>query len=147
MQDFTQAGGIDSAVAILNRVDRGTEKTIIEALEEDNPDLAEEIKKRMFVFEDLVTMDDRSIQRVLKEVDMRDLALALKTASEEVTNRILKNVSSRARDMIKEDISLMGPVRLRDVEEAQQKIVNFVRQLDESGEIVISRGGEDDIVV
>ncbi len=147
MQDFTQAGGIDSAVAILNRVDRGTEKTIIEALEEDNPDLAEEIKKRMFVFEDLVTMDDRSIQRVLKEVDMRDLALALKTASEEVTNRILKNISSRARDMIKEDISLMGPVRLRDVEEAQQKIVNFVRQLDESGEIVISRGGEDEIIV
>lgn len=147
MQDFTVAGGIDSAVAILNRVDRGTEKTIMEALEEDNPELAEEIKKRMFVFEDLVTLDDRSIQRVLKEVDMRDLALALKTASEEVTNRIFKNISSRARDMIKEDMSLMGPVRLRDVEDAQQKIVNNIRQLDESGEIVIARGGEDEIIV
>ncbi|HHT48661.1 MAG TPA: flagellar motor switch protein FliG [Firmicutes bacterium] len=147
MQDFTMAGGIDAAVAILNRVDRGTEKTIIEALEEDNPELAEEIKKRMFVFEDLVTLDDRSIQRVLKEVDMRDLALALKTASQEVTNRIFKNISNRARDMIKEDMSLMGPVRLRDVEEAQQKIVNYIRQLDESGEIVIARGGEDEIIV
>jgi flagellar motor switch protein FliG len=109
--------------------------------------LAEEIKKRMFVFEDLVTLDDRSIQRVLKEVDMRDLALALKTASQEVTNRIFKNISNRARDMIKEDMSLMGPVRLRDVEEAQQKIVNYIRQLDESGEIVIARGGEDEIIV
>lgn len=147
MQDYTAAGGIDSAVAILNRVDRGTEKTIMEALEEDNPELAEEIKKRMFVFEDLVTLDDRSIQRVLKEVDMRDLALALKTASEEVTNRVFKNISSRAREMIKEDMSLMGPVRLRDVEDAQQKIVNSIRQLDESGEIVIARGGEDEIIV
>ena len=101
----------------------------------------------MFVFEDLVTLDDRSIQRVLKEVDMRDLALALKTASEEVTNRIFKNISSRARDMVKEDMNLMGPVRLRDVEEAQQKIVNIIRQLDESGEIVIARGGEDEIIV
>jgi flagellar motor switch protein FliG len=101
----------------------------------------------MFVFEDLVTLDDRSIQRVLKEVDLRDLALALKTASQEVTNRIFKNISTRARDMIKEDMSLMGPVRLRDVEEAQQKIVNSIRQLDESGEIVIARGGEDEIIV
>jgi len=147
MQDYTAAGGIDTAVAILNRVDRGTEKTIMEALEEDNPELAEEIKKRMFVFEDIVTLDDRSIQRVLKEVDMRDLALALKTASEEVTNRIFKNISSRAREMIKEDMSLMGPVRLRDVEDAQQKIVNNIRQLEESGEIVIARGGEDEIIV
>ncbi len=101
----------------------------------------------MFVFEDIVTLDDRSIQRVLKEVDMRDLALALKTASEEVTNRIFKNISSRAREMIKEDMSLMGPVRLRDVEDAQQKIVNNIRQLEESGEIVIARGGEDEIIV
>ena len=101
----------------------------------------------MFVFEDLVTLDDRSIQRVLKEVDMRDLALALKTASEEVTNRVFKNISSRAREMIKEDMELMGPVRLRDVEDAQQKIVNNIRQLEESGEIVIARGGEDEIIV
>lgn len=147
MQDFTAAGGIESAVAILNRVDRGTEKTIMEALEEENPELADEIKKRMFVFENLVTLDDRSIQRVLREVDMKDLALALRTASEDVSNRIFKNLSKRAVDMLKEDISLMGPVRLRDVEEAQQKIVNVIRQLDESGEIVIARGGEDEIIV
>lgn len=147
MQDFTTAGGIEAAVAILNRVDRGTEKTIMEALEEDNPELAEEIKKRMFVFENIVTLDDRSIQTVLRQVDMKDLALALKTASEEVANRIFKNVSKRAAEMLKEDMSLMGPVRLRDVEEAQQKVVNVIRQLDESGEIVIARGGEDEIIV
>jgi flagellar motor switch protein FliG len=116
-------------------------------LEEEDPELAEEIKKRMFVFENIVTMDDRSIQRVLREVDLKDLALALKTASEDVTNRIFKNISKRAVEMLKEDMSLMGPVRLRDVEEAQQKIVNIIRQLDESGEIIIARGGEDEIVV
>lgn len=147
MQDFTVAGGVEAAVAILNRVDRGTEKTIMEALEEDNPELAEEIKKRMFVFENIVTLDDRSIQTVLRQVDMKDLALALKTASEEVASRIFKNVSKRAAEMLKEDMSLMGPVRLRDVEEAQQKVVNVIRQLDESGEIVIARGGEDEIIV
>lgn len=147
MQDFTVAGGVEAAVAILNRVDRGTEKTIMEALEEDNPELAEEIKKRMFVFENIVTLDDRSIQTVLRQVDMKDLALALKTASEEVANRIFKNVSKRAAEMLREDMSLMGPVRLRDVEEAQQKVVNVIRQLDESGEIVIARGGEDEIIV
>ncbi len=147
LEDFNMAGGIETAVAILNRVDRGTEKTIIEALEEEDPELAEEIKKRMFIFENLVTLDDRSIQRVLREVDMKDLALALKTASEDVTNRIFKNISKRAAEMLREDISLMGPVRLRDVEEAQQKIVNIIRQLDESGEIIIARGGEDEIIV
>jgi len=147
LDDFNMAGGVESAVAILNRVDRGTEKTIIEALEEEDPELAEEIKKRMFIFENLVTLDDRSIQRVLREVDMKDLALALKTASEDVINRIFKNISKRAVEMLKEDMSLMGPVRLRDVEEAQQKIVNIIRQLDESGEIIIARGGEDEIVV
>jgi len=147
MQDFTLAGGVETAVSILNRVDRGTEKTIMEALEEDNPELAEEIKKRMFVFENIVTLDDRSIQMVLRQVDMKDLALALKTSSDEVNNRILKNISKRAAEMLKEDMSLMGPVRLRDVEEAQQKVVNVIRQLDESGEIVIARGGEDEIIV
>ena len=146
LQDYN-AGGVETAVAILNRVDRGTEKTIIESLEEEDPELAEEIKKRMFIFENIVTLDDRSIQRVLREVDLKDLALALKTASEDVTNRIFKNISKRAVEMLKEDMSLMGPVRLRDVEEAQQKIVNIIRQLDESGEIVIARGGEDEIIV
>ena len=147
LQDFNMAGGVETAVAILNRVDRGTEKTIIESLEEEDPELAEEIKKRMFIFENIVTLDDRSIQRVLREVDLKDLALALKTASEDVTNRIFKNISKRAVEMLKEDMSLMGPVRLRDVEEAQQKIVNIIRQLDETGEIIIARGGEDEIIV
>ena len=101
----------------------------------------------MFIFENIVTLDDRSIQRVLREVDLKDLALALKTASEDVTNRIFKNISKRAVEMLKEDMSLMGPVRLRDVEEAQQKIVNIIRQLDETGEIIIARGGEDEIIV
>lgn len=147
MQDFTLAGGIETAVAILNRVDRGTEKTIMEALEEESPELADEIKKRMFVFEDLVMLDDRSIQRVLRDVDMKDLALALKTASAEVSGLIFKNMSKRASEMLKEDMNMMGPVRLRDVEEAQQMIVNVVRQLEDSGEIIIARGGEDEIVV
>jgi flagellar motor switch protein FliG len=147
MQDFTIAGGIETAVSILNRVDRGTEKTIMEALEEESPELADEIKKRMFVFEDLVMLDDRSIQRVLREIDMKDLALALKTASTEVSNLIYKNMSKRAVEMLKEDLGMMGPVRLRDVEEAQQKIVNVIRQLEDSGEIIVSRGGEDEIVV
>ncbi|HEX2954023.1 MAG TPA: flagellar motor switch protein FliG [Bacillota bacterium] len=147
MQDFTIAGGVETAVSILNRVDRGTEKTIMEALEEEAPELADEIKKRMFVFEDLVMLDDRSIQRVMREIDMKDLAMALKTASSEVSNLIFKNMSKRAVEMLKEDLNLMGPVRLRDVEEAQQKVVNVVRQLEDTGEIIISRGGEDEIVV
>jgi len=134
-------------VSILNRVDRSTEKTIMEALEEDDPELAEEIKKRMFVFEDIVTLDDRSIQRVLREVDSRELALALKAASEEVAERIYKNMSKRAAEMMKEDIEYMGPVRLRDVEEAQQKIVSIIRKLEEAGEIIVARGGEDEIIV
>lgn len=146
-QDFTMAGGLETAVGILNRVDRSTEKTIMEALEEDDPELAEEIKKRMFVFEDIVTLDDRSIQRVLREVDSRELALALKAASEEVAARIYKNMSKRAADMMKEDIEYMGPVRLRDVEEAQQKIVSIIRKLEEAGEIIVARGGEDEIIV
>jgi flagellar motor switch protein FliG len=146
-QDFTMAGGLETAVSILNRVDRSTEKTIMEALEEDDPELAEEIKKRMFVFEDIVTLDDRSIQRVLREVDSRELALALKAASEEVAERIYKNMSKRAAEMMKEDIEYMGPVRLRDVEEAQQKIVSIIRKLEEAGEIIVARGGEDEIIV
>jgi flagellar motor switch protein FliG len=147
IEDYTMAGGIDSAVEILSLVDRTTEKTILDALEEDDPELAEAILKRMFVFEDIITLDDRAIQKVLREIDTRDLALALKTASEEVAGRIYKNMSKRAADMLKEDIEFMGPVRLRDIEEAQQKIVSTIRRLEEAGEIIISRGGEDEIVV
>lgn len=144
--EVTQAGGVKSLVEILNRVDRGTEKTILESLEVQDPELAEEIKKLMFVFEDIVSIDDRSIQRVLREVETHDLALALKGASEEVSAKIYGNMSKRASDMLREDIQFMGPVRLRDVEEAQQRIVNIIRKLEETGEIVIARGGGDEII-
>ncbi|WP_258359726.1 flagellar motor switch protein FliG [Moorella sulfitireducens (nom. illeg.)] len=146
-QDFAVAGGLKSLVDILNRADRSTERTILEALEQDDPELADEIRKRMFVFEDILTLDDNSIRRVLREVDLKDLALALKAASEEVANRIYRNLSKRAGEMLKEDIEYMGPARLRDVEEAQQRIVQIIRRLDEAGEIIIARGGEDAIVV
>lgn len=147
MQDFTIAGGVESVVAILNRVDRGTEKTILEALAEENPELADEIKRRMFVFEDIVLLDNRSVQRILREIDAKDLAMAMKTASEDVKNLIFRNMSKRAVELLKEDMGYMGPVRLRDVEEAQQKIVNVIRQLEDSGEIIISRGKEDELIV
>lgn len=146
-QDFTAAGGVDSIVEILNRVDRTTERTIIENMEVQNPELAEEIKKRMFVFEDIVLLDDRSLQLVLREIDNKDLALALKATSSEVANKIYKNISKRAAEMLKEEIEYMGPVRIRDVEESQQKIVNNIRRLEESGEIVVSRGKGDEIIV
>lgn len=147
MQDFTIAGGVESVVSILNRVDRGTEKTILEALAEENPELADEIKRRMFVFEDIVLLDNRSVQRILREIDAKDLAMAMKTASEDVKNLIFRNMSKRAVELLKEDMGYMGPVRLRDVEEAQQKIVNVIRQLEDSGEIIISRGKEDELIV
>ena len=146
-QELTAAGGIKSVVEIINRVDRGTEKTIMEALEVQDPELAEEIKKLMFVFEDIVMIDDRSVQRVLREVESQDLALALKGSSAEVSQKIFNNMSSRAADMLKEDIEFMGPVRLRDVEEAQQRIVNIIRRLEETGEVVIARGGGDEVIV
>ncbi|HML86980.1 MAG TPA: flagellar motor switch protein FliG [Methylomusa anaerophila] len=146
-QDFTAAGGVDSIVEVLNRVDRSTERTIIENLEVQNPELAEEIKKRMFVFEDIVLLDDRSLQLVLREIDNKDLALALKASSEDVSSKIYKNISKRAGEMLRDEIEYMGPVRIRDVEEAQQKIVNNIRRLEESGEIIVSRGKGDEIIV
>lgn len=146
-QDFTQAGGIETVVDILNRVDRGTEKLILEELEKEDAELADEIRARMFIFEDIITLDDASIQRVIREVDSKDLAKALKGASEEVKERIFRNISKRAAEMLREDLEFMGPVRLREVEEAQQRIVGIIRRLDEAGEIIISRGGEDAIIV
>ena len=146
-QDFTIAGGVDAVVAILNAVDRGTEKRIMETLEIEEPELSEEIRKKMFVFEDILLLDDRSIQRVLRDVENSDLGVALKGANEEVQNVIFKNLSSRLASMIKEDMDYMGPVRMKDVEEAQQKIVGVIRKLEDSAEIVISRGGGDDLVV
>ena len=146
-QDYTLAGGVDAIVEILNTVDRGTEKHIMETLEIDEPELADEIRKKMFVFEDILTLDDRSIQRVLREVDNNELAVALKSANEEVQNAIFNNLSKRLATMIREDMDFMGPVRMKDVEEAQQKIVNIIRKLEDSGEIVTSRGGGDELVV
>lgn len=146
-EDFTSAGGVQSVVEILNKVDRTTEKTIMESMEVQDPELAEEIKKRMFVFEDIIQLDDRAIQQILREVDSKDLALALKGSSEEVAAKIQRNMSKRAADMLKEDMDYMGPVRLRDVEDAQQRIVNVIRKLEEAGEIVVARGGGDEIVV
>ncbi|MGI6606280.1 MAG: flagellar motor switch protein FliG [Peptococcia bacterium] len=146
-QDHTIAGGINSIVQILNKVDRATEKTILETLEVQDPVLSEEIKKLMFVFEDIMMMDDRSIQLVLREVESKDLALALKGSSEEVGVKIKKNMSNRAAEMLEEEITFLGPVRLRDVEEAQQRIVNTIRRLEEAGEIIISRGGGDEVIV
>lgn len=146
-QDYTIVGGVDSIVEILNTVDRGTEKHIMETLEIEEPELADEIRRKMFVFEDILSLDDKSIQRVLREVDNNELAVALKGANDEVQNVIFNNLSKRLAAMIREDMEYMGPVRLKDVEEAQQKIVNIIRKLEDSSEIIISRGGGDEIVV
>lgn len=145
--EYASTGGVESIVNILNSVDRGTEKNILDQLEEEDPELASEIRKRMFVFEDIMLLDERAVQLVMRQVDTHDVALALKTASDEVENKIFSNMSKRAADMLKEDIEFMGPVRLREVEEAQQRIVNVIRQLEDSGEIVVARGGESEIVV
>jgi flagellar motor switch protein FliG len=146
-QDYTIIGGVDAVVEILNAVDRGTEKHIMETLEIEEPDLADDIRKKMFVFEDILLLDDRAIQRVLRDVDNNDLAIALKGANEQVQAAIFNNLSKRLAAMIKEDMDFMGPVRMKDVEDAQQKIVNIIRKLEDSAEIVISRGGGDEIVV
>ena len=146
-QEYNVIGGVDAVVEILNTVDRGTEKHIMETLEIEDPELADEIRKKMFVFEDILLLDDRAIQRVLRDVENSDLAVALKGANEQVQNAIFNNLSKRLAAMIKEDMEFMGPVRMKDVEEAQQKIVNIIRKLEDSAEIVISRGGGDEIVV
>ncbi|AEH48588.1 flagellar motor switch protein FliG [Parageobacillus thermoglucosidasius] len=147
VQDYTQTGGIETVVEVLNQVDRSTERTILDALEIQDPELAEEIKKRMFVFEDIVTLDNRAIQRVVREVDNNDLVLALKVASDEVKEVVFRNMSTRMAETLKEEMEFIGPVRLRDVEEAQSRIVSVIRRLEEAGEIVIARGGGDDIIV
>ena len=145
--DMTVLGGVNALVDILNQVDRTTEKNITESLEREDPELAEKIKESMFVFEDIITLDDVSIQRILREIDAKELAMALKGCSEEVANAIYRNQSKRAAAALKEDMEFLGPVRLMDVEKAQQKIVGIIRRLDEAGEIVIARGGEDAIIV
>ncbi|MDW8799662.1 flagellar motor switch protein FliG [Clostridium sp. A1-XYC3] len=145
--DMKVIGGVQTIVDILNQVDRTTEKNITEGLEKEDAELAEKVKESMFVFEDIVTLDDVSIQRVLREVETKELALALKGCSEDVANCIFRNQSKRAAAALKEDIEFLGPVRLMDVEKSQQRIVSVIRRLDEAGEIVLSRGGEDAIIV
>ena len=146
--EYTDIGGIDAIVEILNSVDRNTEKNIMDTLETEEVELCEEIKKKMFVFEDLLSLDNRSIQTILREdIDQRDIATALKGATPDLQNLIFTNLSKRLAAMIKEDMEFMGPVRRADVEEAQQKIVNVVRRLQENNQIVIARGGGDDIIV
>ena len=146
-EDYTTVGGIDSIVEIINLVDRGTEKNIMETLDMDDPELAEIIKKKMFVFEDILTLDNRSIQRILREVDNHELAIALKGSVQEVRDLIFSNISQRLSTMIAEDLEYMGPKRIKEIEDAQQRIVNIIRKLEETGEIIISRGGGDEIVV
>ena len=145
--EMTSLGGVETLVGILNSVDRTTEKNITEGLEREDAELADKVKSSMFVFEDIISLDDVSIQRILREVEVNDLALALKGCSEDVANSIYRNQSKRAAASLKEDMEFLGPVRLMDVEKAQQKIVSIIRRLDDANEIIISRGGEDAIIV
>jgi len=147
-QKFEKAGGIDSVAEILNLTDRGTEKGVLENLEEEDPDLAEQIRRLMFVFEDIMLVNDKGIQAVLKEVDNQELAMALKGASEELKEKVFRNMSERAATLINEEMEFMGPVRISDVEASQQKVVDAVRRLEEAGEVIIQgRGGEEEIIV
>ncbi|WP_432799454.1 flagellar motor switch protein FliG [Poriferisphaera sp. WC338] len=147
-QSFEKIGGVETVAEMLNLVDRTTEKSIMEGLEAEDPDLVEEIRRLMFVFEDILLVDDKGIQAVLKEVDNDELALAAKTASEELKEKIFGNMSERAATLIQEDMEFMGPVRVSDVEAAQQRIVDIVRRLEDAGEIIITgRGGDSDVVV
>lgn len=142
-QSFEKIGGVETVAEMLNLTDRTTEKGIMEGLEAEDPDLVEQIRRLMFVFEDIMLVDDRGIQSVLKEIDNDELALALKTASEDLKEKIFKNMSERASQLIGEDMQFMGPVRVSDVETSQQRIVDVVRRLVDAGEIVISGRGED----
>jgi flagellar motor switch protein FliG len=146
-QEFQEAGGIESVAEMLNVTDRSTEKTILENLEEEDAELVEQIKKLMFVFEDILKVNDRGIQALLKEVDNEELALSLKTASPELREKIFRNMSDRATELIKEEMDYMGPVRLSDVEAAQQTIVDVVRRLEETGDVIIHGRGEGEVIV
>lgn len=146
-RDYTSTGGVKSVVEILNRVDRATEKKIIEELEDREADLAEQVKKLMFVFEDIIQLDDRYVQIILREVDTHDLAMALKGATDNLYRKIEHNISKRAADNLKEEIEFLGPVRIRDVEETQQKIVSIIRVLEDQGQIIISRGEDSQLIV
>lgn len=147
-RDISVSGGAKTIAEILNLIETTAEKNIMQSLEADDPDLAGEVKNMMFVFDDIILLDDRSIQRLLKEVETKDLSLALKAAAEEVKKKIFTNVSARVADLVKEEMEFMGPTRLSDVEAAQSRIVEAIRRLEEEGQIIISgRGGGDDIIV
>jgi flagellar motor switch protein FliG len=145
---FERVGGVQAVAEILNMAGRSTEKAILEGLEQVNPQLVDDIRRLMFVFEDIIRVNDKGIQAVLKEIENDALALALKTASEELKHKVFANMSERAAQLIKEEMEFMGPVRISDVEAAQQRIVDVVRRLEDSGEVIISgRGGEKDLIV
>lgn len=147
VQDFSKAGGIDTLANILNRADRNTEKNVIELLEVENPTLAEEVRELMFVFEDIINLDDRAIQRILREVDTKDLALSLKGTKADLKEKIFRNMSDRAQEMLKDEIEYLGPVRAREVQEVQTKIIGIIRNLEVFGEIVISRENNEDELI
>ena len=146
-EDITQVGGVDSVVEILSAVDRSTEKHILETLEVEDIELSEEIRRKMFVFEDMLAISNRDMQNVIREVDQKDMAIALKGASEELKAHFFANLSKRLAAMIQEEMDYMGPIRRADREEAQQRIVNIVRRMVDNGDIVIARGGADDVIV
>ena len=141
-----KVGGVDYVADIMNNLDRASEKNIFDHLSQHNADLADEIRKRMFVFEDIITMDDRSVQRFVRDCDPRDLVLALKGANSEVANKIFHNMSARMAQSIREDLEITTNVRIRDVEDAQQRIVGIIRDLEERNELIILKGGKDDII-
>ncbi|MGM0380680.1 MAG: flagellar motor switch protein FliG [bacterium] len=145
-EEYASTGGIDAIVEMLNNADRSTEKSILETLEEQDPELAEDIRRQLFVFEDITQLDDSAVQRVLREVEQDELTLALKAVDAEVQDKIFDNMSNRAASMVQEELEYMGAVRVRDVEEAQQEIVNVIRRLEEEGEIVVARGGDEEII-
>ena len=145
-QSNVKVGGIDYVAGIMNNLDRSSEKSIFDGLSAQNADLAEEIRKRMFVFEDIITMDDRSVQRFVRDCDPRDLVLALKTANADVSSKLFTNMSARMAESIRDDLEVTTNVRMKDVEDAQQRIVGVIRDLEERNEIIIMKGGKDDII-
>lgn len=145
--DYTTIGGIDYIAEVINHMDRSNEKMIFDGMSKTDPELADSIRKKMFVFEDIMTMDDRSIQRFVRECDVKDIVYALKNASEQMCARFYTNMSSRMADSIKSDLEITVNVRLKDVEAAQQRIVNIIRKLEEDGEVIINKGGKEEIIV
>ncbi|MCC7354021.1 MAG: flagellar motor switch protein FliG [Anaerolineae bacterium] len=143
----SQQGGVDFLVQILNQSDRSLERQVLDALTEQNPELAQVVKNQMFIFEDIVQLDDRSIQRILRDVDQKDLILALRGVKPDVRERIMHNMSKRAAQLMEEEMAVMKPVRVSTVEAAQQRIVEVIRRLEESEEIAVSRGGQGDVLI